>query len=306
MTLPTTLPSTARQAFRARLEQPQPLFVPLCLDALSARIVEAAGFAAGYVSGGALGYANAVSEALLTLDELVSTTRHVTQRSNLPVIVDGGVGFGDAVHLVRAIWEVEATGAAAIEIEDQVAPKRVSHHRGVEHLISCGEMVAKIQHAVAARRDPDFLIIARTGAVRNESYAAAVVRANAYRAAGADMILLLPGNDDEWRRAPADIAAPLVAMAALDARSAEEWRTLGWRVIIDPFTAQVIAVSAVRDALLKFQKEGNTGHAPADIFRTYRHLADWAGLEALYDIERATTERASVGPSGAATTDRTG
>ena len=153
-TLPTTLPSTARQAFRARLEQPQPLFVPLCLDALSARIVEAAGFAAGYVSGGALGYANAVSEALLTLDELVSTTRHVTQRSNLPVIVDGGVGFGDAVHLVRAIWEVEATGAAAIEIEDQVAPKRVSHHRGVEHLISCGEMVAKWWRNPACGRGP--------------------------------------------------------------------------------------------------------------------------------------------------------
>ena len=111
-------------------------FVPLCLDALSARVAQNAGFTKGYVSGGALGYAHAVSEALLTLDELCDVVRHVTARSDLQIIADAGVGFGDAAHVTRSISQLEAAGAWAIEIEDQVAPKRVSHHRGIEQLVT--------------------------------------------------------------------------------------------------------------------------------------------------------------------------
>ncbi len=169
-----------RAQFRKLITGPEPVFAPLCLDALSSRIITDSGFAAGYVSGGALGYANGVSEALLTLSELADVTRRISLRCALPIIVDGGVGFGDPVHVARTIWEIEATGAVAIEIEDQVAPKRVSHHRGIEHLVSRAEMVQKIEHAAVARKDPDFMIIARTDAVRNESFTEAVDRANAY------------------------------------------------------------------------------------------------------------------------------
>src|SRR5262245_43555436 len=101
-----------RTSLRARLlESPEPLFAPLALDALTARSAGRAGFEAVYVSGGALGFAHAVSEALLTLDELADVTRHVAQRCELPVIVDGGVGFGDAVHMTRTIRSIEAAGA---------------------------------------------------------------------------------------------------------------------------------------------------------------------------------------------------
>lgn len=267
------------------------VFAPLALDALTARIAEQAGFQAVYVSGGALGYAHGVSEALLTLSELVDTTRHVVAGSDVAVIADGGVGFGDAVHVARTITEVEASGAAAIEIEDQVAPKRVSHHRGIEHLIAPEDMAAKVAHAVQARRDADFLIIARTGAVRNESFDAAVARANLYREAGADLLMLMPATPEQWAAAPKRIDAPLATITSLDARPKSDWEALGWRLVVDPFTAQVLAVNAVQAAYRQFMASGETGTDRREIMATYQTLAALAGLTPLYAIEDATTER---------------
>ncbi len=279
-----------RSEFRRRVADGPALLVPLALDPLGARMCHSVGFEAVYLSGGALGYEYAVSEALLTLTEICDVARRIVRRSDLPLIVDGGVGFGDAVHLTRAMWDVEAAGAAAIEIEDQVAPKRVSHHRGVEHLIPVGDMVAKIEHAATARTDPDFLIIARTGAVANESFDAAIDRAGAYLAAGADAILLLPRSDEQWQRAPSLIDAPLVTFASLAARSAREWTDLGWSVVLDPFSAQVLAHRAVERAYRRLLSTGDLGSSAAEIMSGYRELPAAAGLDELYDIERATTE----------------
>ncbi len=279
-----------RSEFRRRINSGQAMLVPLALDPLAARSAAAAGFEAVYLSGGALGYRYAVSEALLTLTELCDVARLVTRRCELPLIVDGGVGFGDAVHLTRAVWDVEATGAVAIEIEDQVAPKRVSHHRGVEHLIPKQEMVAKIEHAVAARSDPDFMIIARTGAVANESFDAAIDRAQAYVAAGADAILLMPTDEEQWRSAPRQLDVPLVAFSSLATRSVEAWSELGWSIILDPFSAQVLAERAVAEAYRALGRDGDLGLPVTEIMAGYRQLSAAAGLDELYDIERATTE----------------
>ena len=281
----------ARRKLRDAIASAEVVFAPLALDALTARIAERAGFDAVYVSGGALGYAHGVSEALLSLSELADTTRHVVAGCDAAVIADGGVGFGDAVHVARTIKEIEATGAAAIEIEDQVAPKRVSHHRGIEHLIPPDQMAAKVAHAVRARQDDDFLIIARTGAVRNESFDAAVERANLYREAGADMLMLMPTTDEEWVDAPKRINGPLASITSLDLRSRADWQALGWRLVIDPFTAQVVAVNAIQTAYGQFMQTGTTGTDRAEIMATYRTLAELAGLGPLYAIEDATTER---------------
>lgn len=276
---------------RAALTAPTTVFAPLCLDPLTARLAHRCGFRFGYLSGGALGYSYAVSEALLTLTEVVDLTRRLTLRSELGIIVDGGVGFGDAVHVARAIWEIEQAGAAAIELEDQVAPKRVSHHRGIEHLVDQATMCAKIDQAAAARRSDDFLIIARTGAVKNESFEAALARLKAYRKAGADVLMLMPEDEEQLRRARAELDAPLATITSLDARSAESWAELGWNLVIDPFTAQVLAFDAVRAAYEQFQRTGQTGADLSRVFQTYRELPEMAGLEALYAIEDATTEK---------------
>lgn len=282
---------SARSRLRAAIDSREVVFAPLALDALTARIAEQAGFQAVYLSGGALGYAHAVSEALLTLDEVVHATRHVAARSGMAVIADAGVGFGDAVHMTRTIREIEATGAAAVEIEDQVAPKRVSHHRGIEHLVSPKEMAAKVEHAVRARNDADFLVIARTGAVRNESFDDAVRRANLYRDAGADMLMLMPETDEQWARAPQRIDGPLATICSLDLRRRDAWQTLGWSLVVDPLTPQSVVVDALRSLYGQFMKEGKTGTDREQILRTYRTLSDLAGLEPLYAIEDETTER---------------
>jgi methylisocitrate lyase len=268
-----------------------PVFSTLCLDALSARVAEQAGFKSGYVSGGALGYAHAVSEALLSVDELADVVRHVTARSGLDIIVDGGVGFGDAVHLTRAIRQLESAGAAAIEIEDQVAPKRVSHHRGIEHLISMEEMVKKVSCAVDAKRHDATSIIARTGAVKNESFDVACERANAYAAAGADMILIMPETPDQWQQIASRIDAPIACFGALAGRSSAAWHRLGVFLVIDPFTVQVTQVRALQQLYRDFFSSTSPALAVADLFETYNKLDEIAGFQELYAIEDETTER---------------
>ncbi len=274
---------------RNLLAQQAPVFSTLCLDALAARVAEQAGFQCGYVSGGALGYAHAVSEALLSVDELADVVRHVHARSNLHVVVDAGVGFGDAVHLTRAIKTFEQAGAAAIEIEDQVAPKRVSHHRGIEHLVSLQDMVAKVKYAVDARSNAETLIIARTGAVKNESFAHACERANAYAEAGADAILIMPETAEQWARVAAEINAPIVCFGALGGRTPAQWTALGVSLVIDPFTVQVMQVRAMQQAYADFFAGRDAPLEMAELFATYNQLDEVAGFAELYAVEDATT-----------------
>ena len=284
---------TPGQKLRRALASEKVVFAPLTLDALTGRIAERAGFPAGYISGGALGFVHGVSEALLTLSEIADVTQHVTARTDIAVIVDGGVGFGDAVHMYRTMQVIEASGAAGIEIEDQVAPKRVSHHRGIEHLVEIGEMTDKIFAAVDARADADFVIIARTGAVRNESFEKAIERGNAYADAGADIVMLMPTNELEWQEAPRRFDVPLATITSLDARLPAEWAALGWDLIIDPFTAQTAAVKAISTAYQQFRQSGTTSLDRGEIFEDYRLLPDIAGFQELYDIEDRTTEKTS-------------
>jgi len=278
-----------RNKFKTRVLNKPVTIAPLCLDPFTARLIEQIGFKAGYVSGGGLGYQLALSEALLSVTEIAGATAAITKRSGLPVIVDGGVGFGDPVHVTRMMWELEQAGAAGVEIEDQVAPKRVSHHRGVEHLVTKDEMVAKVKAAVAARQDPDFLIIARTNGVKNHGFDDAIERGKAYRDAGADMIMLFPSTEDEWAAAPKLLDCPLAAIDVVGGRTSDEWDQLGFSLVIDAFTAQVLSYETVRDAYTK-GFNGEPGRGRTDLWNLYGDLNLVAGLEELYDIERATTE----------------
>lgn len=268
-----------------------PAVAPLTLDPLMARIAQAAGFELGYVSGGALGYSYGVSEALLTLTEVAEVTRRITRRSGLKIIVDAGVGFGDPVHVARTVWELEQAGAVAIEVEDQVAPKRVSHHRGIEHLVSTEMMVQKIEQAVAARKSDDFAIIARTGAVKNESFDAALERLQAYQAAGADILMMMPESDEQVHAARVAFDCPLATITAMDNVGKPRWAGSGWNLVIDPFTAQVLSVEAVQGAYEGFRNKGTTGSDLKSLFETYGELDTLAGLRELYAIEDITTER---------------
>ena len=280
----------SRADFRRRLTPDKPQMIQWCPDALTARLCEQLGYDGGYLGGGGLGYSMAISEALLTVSEVAATTWQIRRRSLLPLIVDGNVGFGDPVHVTRMVWELENAGAYGIELEDQVAPKRASHHRHVEHLITLDEMAAKIRCAVEARRDPDLLLIARTGAVQNESFDRAIERLAAYLEAGADVVMLLPGDEEQLASAPARLNGPVATLTSFDLHTPKEWRELGYSVLIDPVTGQTAAFAALCEAY-KLQREGMpSGRKASETFAIYESFQDLAGFEELYEIERRTTE----------------
>lgn len=290
---PSADPRDARRRFRAALSSGQPVFAPLALDPLNALLIDQAGFGAGYLSGGALGFQYAVGEAQLTSTEIADAARRITDRSALPLIVDGGVGFGDPIHTARATQLFEAAGAVAIEYEDQVAPKRLHHHVGVEHLVPVEEMVAKITAALDARTDDDLLVIARTGGFRNEGFDAGVARMTAYRDAGADIVMALPRDDELAPIAELVTDVALATITGLDHHTPSEWSALGWSLIIDSFTAQALAVHHTRQALERFQAEGTTGVETGGM-RLHRELVEICGLDEWLELERATTEQSTA------------
>ena len=284
---------TNRAAFADKVRNGESILAPVALDPLSARLVESLGFEAAYLSGGGFGFQLSVSEALLTITEVAGLTRQITARSDVPLIVDGGVGFGDPLHTWRAVREIEAAGAAAIEIEDQVAPKRAHHHKGVEHLVPMEMMVDKVREAVDARRDEDFIIVARTGAVRNESFDRALERCAAYREAGADVLMLFSSDEAQIAEAGRVLGGPLSMMAPADRLDRVTLAGHGFNVLIDPFTGQVAAYGAMREAYRNIASSGASGREVDELMSLYREVQGMAGMDDLYAIEERTTERPS-------------
>ncbi len=187
--------------------------IPGASQPLIARMIEQAGFAAMYLSGAAFsaGQLALPDVGLFTLSELVTETQRLTRACSLPLIVDADTGFGEALMVERTVRELAAAGAAAIQLEDQLLPKRCGHLTG-KTLISTEQMVTKLRAAVAAKPDPSLIIIARTDARSVEGFEAAMQRARAYVAAGADAIFVeaLP-TAAEFAAARAELAVPLIA-----------------------------------------------------------------------------------------------
>jgi methylisocitrate lyase len=175
--------------FRAALEQEKPLQVAGAINAYTARMAEATGFRALYLSGGGVA-ANSLGMpdlGISTMEDVLIDVRRITDASPLPLLVDIDIGWGGAFNIARTIRSMIKAGAAAIHIEDQVGAKRCGHRPGKE-LVSAAEMVDRIKAAVDARTDDQFVLMARTDALANEGLSSAIERAQAYVAAGADMI----------------------------------------------------------------------------------------------------------------------
>jgi methylisocitrate lyase len=284
---------TSRREFRGRMRRDaaELVIAPLALDALSAALAKRTGFDAVYLGGGGLGYARGVSEALLTATEVAEATRAICERVDIAVVVDGGVGFGDALHMARAIALIEQAGAAAIEIEDQVAPKRAHHHRGVEHLVDTEEMAGKIRAAADARRDADFALIVRCNAIRHEGIDRALERAAAYQEAGADLLMLLPRTDAEFEAVSRGTTAPLAAMSIGAPRPAAALRAAGYALLVDPMSATVLGFRALKAGYEQLKAGNGIGLSREEIAATMAEVGDTIGMQALYDLEARTTER---------------
>ena len=180
---------TAGARFREALAAEKPLQVAGAINAYTARMAEAVGFRALYLSGGGVA-ANSLGLpdlGISTMEDVLTDVRRITDASELPLLVDIDTGWGGAFNIARTIKQMIKAGAAAVHMEDQVGQKRCGHRPGKE-LVPAAEMVDRIKAAVDARTDAGFVLMARTDAVAGEGLAAAIARAQAYVAAGAEMI----------------------------------------------------------------------------------------------------------------------
>lgn len=231
-------------------------------NALVARLAERTGFRAVYLSGAALSAGYGLPDiGLVTLTEFVEEARRITQATSLPLICDADTGFGEALHVERTVRLFEGAGAAAIHLEDQQMPKRCGHLSG-KSLIDAEAMAAKIRAAVAARHDPEFVIIARTDARGVTGFEDAVRRARVYLSAGADAIFPEALESVEEFRAFAH-AVPSILLANntefgkspnLDVATFAE---LGYRMVLFPVTAMRSALKAAEETLAAIHSQGH-------------------------------------------------
>jgi methylisocitrate lyase len=279
-------------SFRARLVRPAPELVvaPLALDALSAALAVQCGFDSVYLGGGGLGYQRAVSEALLTATEMAEACRAITERVDVSVVVDGGIGFGDAVHMARSVRLLEQAGAAAVEVEDQVAPKRAHHHKGVEHLVSKEEMAGRIAAARDARRGDYPVIIVRCNSLSHEGVQRTLERLAAYTEAGAELLMAMPRSPEQFEAISAGTTLPLAAMTIGPGRPAAEMLAAGYALSVDPMSTTVLAYQAMKAGYEGIRSGAGFGMSAAEVLAVIHEVGETMNIEALYEIEARTTE----------------
>jgi methylisocitrate lyase len=256
--------------------------VPGAFNALAARLIEQAGYDAAYLSGAAFaaGALAMPDVGLFTLSELVTQTAYLARSVSIPLIVDADTGFGEAIHVERTVRELEAAGAAAIQIEDQRFPKRCGHLSG-KSLVEPAEMCGKLRAAVSARTDPELVIIARTDARGVSTLDEAIYRAQAYLSAGADWIFPEALADrDEFEKFADEVDAPLVANMTEFGRSPlltlDDLADLGYAAVLYPVTLLRVAMKGIEAALGLLADEG-TQAGMLDIMQTRQELYDLLG-----------------------------
>jgi 2-methylisocitrate lyase-like PEP mutase family enzyme len=282
---------------RGLLQSERVVVAPVCCDPLTARLVESLGFKAAYLGGFALGAVTCLTEPLTNMSEMAAHAQQIARRINIPLIIDGNAGFGEPIHTIRAIQEFEWGGVAGTHIEDQYYPKRAHYHKGIEHIISIEEMAMKIRAAVRARQDKDFLIIARTDAMRTHGFDEGAKRGNAYVEAGADMVMCFPNTIEESQRAPQEIRAPLVYVNSQGNRlgrpifSVQEFAEMGWKMVVEAITAPLVAIQALKRAYGQLANDGRMTLDQAEMQAVRKEIEDLIGLEEYYAIEAETVER---------------
>ena len=269
-------------------------------NASMARQVERAGFEAVYISGAGLANCTAglPDVGLLTLNEVATLAGFIARAVKIPAIVDADTGFGGAENVGRTIYELERAGLAGCHLEDQEFPKRCGHLAG-KRLVETDEMSAKIRAAVAAKRDRDFLVIARTDSRALEDFEGAVQRANAYLAAGADAIFPEAlQTKEEFRDFALEVKAPLLANMTEFGKSpllnVRELGELGYRMVIFPQSAFRVSMKTTGEFFEALQGAGSA-QGWLDRMQTRKELYEtleydptaesWPGYEARAELK---------------------
>ncbi|MGL4287034.1 MAG: isocitrate lyase/PEP mutase family protein [Phreatobacter sp.] len=267
--------------------------VPGAANAMFARVIEDLGFEAAYVTGAGVAnmYLGAPDIGLTTMTEVAEAVTAISDAVSLPIIVDADTGFGNAVNMVRTVRAFERAGAAGIQIEDQVFPKKCGHFNGKD-VIPRDEMVQKIRAAVDARRDQSLQIIARTDAAAIEGFDRAIERARAYVEAGADATFVeAPTSIDQLARIPDELAVPQVANIVFGGRTPDPGRAkladMGFSIVLYANAALQAALKASYEVLGALKEEGSlqsVAHRLASFEERQRAVAkdEWDEREARY------------------------
>ncbi len=259
-------------------------------DALTAKIIEQVGFGAVYMTG----YGQAASHlgkpdvGLLTMTEMLSRAANIVEAVNVPVIADADTGFGNAVNVMRTVREYEKAGVAAIQLEDQVAPKKCGHMTG-RQVVSKEEMVGKIKAAVDVRKDSDFMIIARTDARTVHGIGEALERAKAYEEAGADILFVeSPESIEEMKQITSSFNVPVLANMVEGGRTpflpAQELEALGYELVIFPTASTYLVTKAVSRLMTVLKQTGTTASLIPEMI-TFEQFNDLIGLTKIREIE---------------------
>ena len=249
---------------RELIKNPGIIVSPAAYDPLSARLAERVGFRCLDQPGNAMGVFTCVGEPALSLWEVAQMTLRITAVVNIPLVVDVGAGYGEPAHVYRTIRVFEHVGAAGMHMEDQIVPKRFHYHVGLEHAIPAEAMVDKIRAAVEGRRDPDFIIIARTDTVRTNGFAEAVRRSNLYLEAGADVAMLYPETLDDIKRTPKEVHGPVnwgystkMTMGQGVCPALKDLEAWGYKMMNYAHVPELAAYRAMKEALVQLKETGS-------------------------------------------------
>lgn len=250
-----------RERFRAGLESGTLQRFPGAFSPLVAKLVAEIGFEGVYVSGAVLSADLGLPDiGLTTLTEVTARGAQIASVTDLPTLIDADTGFGEPMSAARTVTQLEDSGLAGLHLEDQVNPKRCGHLDG-KAVVETAEMVKRLRAAVAARRDPNFVICARTDAVGIEGMSAAIDRAKAYADAGADLIFTEAlGTPAEFEQFRAAVDTPLLAnmteFGKSDLLTARQLADIGYNVVIYPVTTLRLAMYAVEAGLREIDSAG--------------------------------------------------
>ncbi len=277
---------------RELLARPKPLTAPGCYDALGARLIEEAGFDVVYMTGfgTSASLLGRPDVGLTNQSEMMDNIRRIVLATSLPVIADADTGYGNAMNVIRTVQLWEQAGAAGFHLEDQVTPKKCGHMNN-KQVIPAGEAINKIKAAVAARSNPNTVIIARTDARAVEGLEAAIDRAKAFADAGADLLFVeaLEGEGEIETVCEQLRDYPLVFNWAEGGKTPpltyEHISKLGFDLIICPISTLLSATAAMRNALASIKAEG-TPAAIVDKMLQFPEFLNFIGLPEINELEK--------------------
>lgn len=282
-----------RECLPELLKRERPLLLPVAHDALSARLIERAGFSAAAIGGfGLVGCRLGLPDlGLASFGEISAAVRDIRAATSLPLIVDGDDGYGDVKNVVRTVRVYEEMGVGAIVLEDQVSPKKCGHMAVERRLVSPGEARSKLVAALDARRSADFAVIARTDARSVEGLEAALERGWLYRDCGIDALFIeAPVSIDELQTIGRSFDIPLLVNAAEGGKtpllSPQAYRDLGFAMVCYPSTLLLRMVSTLHRTLASL-REGRI--PPGDALPDFGELTAIMGMKEWMEVERKFT-----------------